>query len=547
MQQTFQEETQKDAQLTLKATIWWQLLVLVAISMPYLIGWLTTPADKVFSWALLNPDDVGVYVSAMNQGAAGNWLYHFTYSPEPWQPRFMYTLYLVLGKITAIIARPSVVWFHFWRLVLSLVSLNALIFWIRTALPRPRWQWTAWFIILFGGGLGWLVAILSPANSGHLPDIGMSEWIPLLALINTPHFALGLGLMAFVFACLIRAERTETTRNRVLWAIAGAIAAVLTALTYTFQLVIIVLVIGVYLVLRSIQLNWKSWRHWWVGAIFLTPLIPFLYYYAFWDNGDPYWERYVQVDNVIHPPAFWAAVIGLGFLTPLAIAGACYWIKQKHTALLPIWVAVNFLALYLPFIQFSGRFGLGMLIPIATLAAVGLETIVLPWLARTKFFVAFSRLTPTPYASLRRVSILLLIPSVLMAILLLAKGPLVHKGFPYYWPEADVRAAKWLGERSDVSDLTLSYYPMGNYLPQVYSGKVFMGQQFITTDLDNKLELFERFWDGSMSEEERQSFLTQWDIKYIFSGSFEEPYRNGTVPLGSMIYQEDDIEIYQLP
>jgi len=431
--------------------------------------------------------------------------------------------------------------------VCSVVSMNALIFWIRTVLPkRHRWQWTTWFIILFGGGLGWLVAILSPSISGQLPDISMSEWMPLLALLNTPHFALGFGLMAFVFSCFIRSERTVTTRSGVLWAVLGAITAVLTTLTYAFQLVIIVLVIGIYLVFRSLQLHWQSWRHWWVGAIILTPLLPLLYYYALWNNGDPYWESYMQV-NVILPPAFWAAVIGLGLLTPLAFAGTYYWIKHSRTPLLPIWAIVNFLALYLPFIKFSGRFGLGLFIPIATLAAVGLETIVLPWLSRTTFFAAFSRLTPTPYPSLRRVSILLLIPSVLMALLLLAKGPLVQKEFPYYWPESDVLAAKWLGEISNETDVTLAYYPMGNYLPQVYPGKVFIGQLFLTTDLNSKLELFEGFWNGSMSEEERQAFLIQWDITYIFSGSFEAPYRNSTVPPGSMIYQEDGIEIYQLP
>ncbi len=540
------DDTATRSPLTLRATYRWLILVLIAVTLPYLMAWLTTPEGKVFSWALLNPDDVSVYVSAMNQGAEGKWLYHFTYSPEAWQPRLMLSLYLVLGKITAIFSQPSVIWFHVWRLFLGVLSMGALVFWVRTVFPnRSRWQWTAWFLILFGGGLGWIVAIIRPSISGQLPDIGMAEWVPLLAFINTPHFALGLGLEALVFSCFIRAERAESTKLRIRWAVLGAIAAVLATLVYVYHLAIIGLVIGTYLLFRTVQEYRSSWRHWWTGAIIIAPLIPLLFYYTIWTNDDPYWERYTRIDHVILPPSFWAAVIGLGLLLPLAFAGARYWFKQGRTPLLPIWAIVNFLVLYLPFVAFSGRFGLGLMLPVATLAAVGLETTVLPWLSRTRFFETFSRLTPTPYESLRRVILLLLLPSVLMAVLLLAKGPMVSKEFPYYWPEADVVAAKWLGERSHESDVTLAYYPMGNFLPQVYSGKVFMGQLDFTTELNTKIKQFESFWGGSMSDEERQTFLGQWGINYIFSGTFEAPFQTGPDPPGTVIYQADEIRIFQ--
>jgi hypothetical protein len=266
-----------------------------------------------------------------------------------------------------------------------------------------------------------------------------------------------------------------------------------------------------------------------------------------WNSGDPYWEQYSQVANVILPPAFWAAIIGMGLLLPFTIAGFYFWFKHSRNLLIPIWAVVNFMALYFPFFIFSGRFALGLFIPVASLAAVGLEVIILPWLARTEFFAAFSRLTPTPYATLRRVILLLLIPSALMAILLFTKGPLVQKEFPYYWPEADVQAAKWLGEVSSEKDVTLAYYPMGNFLPQVYPGKVFMGQKFLTTDLDIKLEQYKQFWDGSMSDEEMLEFLHLWGISYIFSGTYEKPFRMDTALDFTKVYSKDGVEIYRVP
>jgi hypothetical protein len=87
---------------------------------------------------------------------------------------------------------------------------------------------------------------------------------------------------------------------------------------------------------------------------------------------------------------------------------------------------------------------------------------------------------------------------------------------------------------------------MGNYLPQVYSGKVFMGQLDFTTELKTKIKQFESFWSGSMSDEERQTFLGQWGINYIFSGTFEAPFQIGPDPPGTVIYQADEIQIFQI-
>lgn len=541
------DEASAKPPLTFRATLGWQLLIVLATALPYVLGWLTTPDGLVFTGALLNPDDMGVYVSAMRQGAAGHWLYHFTYSPEPWQPRLMLVLYLFLGKVTAPFGQPTVFWLHLWRSLLIFLSLGGVAFWIRTALPsRPRLAWTAWILLLLGGGIGWLAAILAPSASSQMPDLGMAEWSPILALFNTPHFALGLGLEAVVFACVLRMDRATTDRERARWALLGALASVAATLVYVYHLAIIGLVIGVHLIVRSAQTGQIRWQVWRPYGIVVAPLLPLLFYYAFWTNGDPYWEAYTQVEHVIHPPSLSSAIIGLGFLGPLALIGGRTWLRDRRSPLLPVWAVVNALALYLPFVDFSGRFGLGFLIPITTLAAVGLERSVLPAISGSRFFPRFARLTPTPYATLRRTCLILLAPSSLMAVLLFAKGPVVTKDFPYYLPEGDVEAASWLGKQTDETALTLASYPMGNFLPRVYDGKVFMGQLDFTTELDEKLALFEGFWEGSMTAVEREAFLQEWGITHVFSGTFEAPYGTGDPPPGQIVYNKSDVSIYRV-
>lgn len=546
--ETVQDSRGNHRTLFLRSVIPWIVVVLLAITLPYLFAWWRTPEGSWFTGALLNPDDLGVYISAMRQGASGDWLYNFVYSPEPWQPRLMLTLYLVLGKVTSLFAAPNVLWLHLWRVVLALATLSALAFWVRTLLPdRPRWQWTAWLLILFGGGISWLIAFVIPSATNLMPDIGMAEWSPLIALFYTPHFALGLGLEVIVFTCVVGMCEVTSAGEGIRWAVFGAIAAILAVLVYVYSLVIIALVIGLYMAIWALKLGRIPWRQWLLSSIIILPLIPFFYYYAFWTNNDPFWETYIRLSHVINPPPPLGALIGLGALLLLAIAGINWWLRMGRTLLLPVWAIVHLLIIYVPFISYSGRFSLGLMVPIATLAAVGLEAMVLPALTRTRTFPWFARITPTPFATLRRVCLFLLVPSSVIAILLFFKGPFINASFPYYLPKADVEAATWLGERSDESALTFAYYPMGNFLPRVYQGKVFLGQLDFTHELNKKLALYEHFWDSDQTQANRSAFLDEWGITHIFAGTYEASFQEGPFSLpGEAVYERDGITIFEV-
>ncbi len=98
--------------LQFKAVLPWIGLVLFLSALPYIAAWISTPVDKQFVGALVNPDDFPSYLSAMRQGAAGSWIFHFTYSPEPWQPRVMMAPYLLLGKVAGLFGGSFTVWYH---------------------------------------------------------------------------------------------------------------------------------------------------------------------------------------------------------------------------------------------------------------------------------------------------------------------------------------------------------------------------------------------------------------------------------------------------
>jgi hypothetical protein len=301
------------------------------------------------------------------------------------------------------------------------------------------------------------------------------------------------------------------------------------------------LAIGVMVAQRKIP--WRLWR---LGAVIIMPLLPLLIYYLFGDNGDPYWIQYTQVDHVIAAPPFWGLLIGLGGVGILAVIGGRRWVKEKRPILVPIWAVVQIGLLYLPGLQFSGRFGPGLGIPLAAMAAVGLENGLLPSLAKNLNSQFIKKLTATPYTTARRIVLILLVPSTLMSILLLVQGPRWQQAFPYYLPAADVAAMAWLGRQVDETAVTLTYYPAGNYLPRVYPGKVFMGQLDYTTNLDEKIALYEQFW-ATMTPAQRRQFLAEWGITHVLVGSYDAPFvPNPSVPEGSLIYERDAIKIWEI-
>lgn len=524
----------------------WVVLMLLLLVVPYVVAWWVTPADKIFLGSLINPLDHSVYLAAMRQGAEGHWLFRFEFSPEPVPPRLTYPLYLLMGRLSAAVGGSLMVWFHLFRLLSAVAALGSMAWWVRRALPgNGRSQWTAWLLTVFGGGVGWLVAILWQTDFKRLPDLSATAFGSLMPMLGTPHFTLGLGLEAVLFGCVLQMGREEG-RKSVLWAGVGAVTAVLIALIHTFSVPVIGLVIGFYMLALAIQkraIPWSAWRN---GAIILGPLLPFLYYFGVYARRDPYWDAAQFTNNTILPPSPLSLLLGLGLLGILAGIGLWQWVRQGRDWLLPIWAIVNGLVLYVP-VPFAGRFLLGLVLPVGVLAAYGLEEMVLPSLQKSRFFTTFSRLTPTPLATLRRCILILTIPSTMMVVVFLMQVSTLRQDFPVYLPQNEVSAAAWLAGQTGPEDVVLASYEVGNYLPRLVGSKVFLGHEYLTLDLAAKEALWVNFWQKETTVTDRQTFLETWGITYIVQGAEEQAVSQGEVVLPAvLVYEADGIRIYHL-
>ncbi len=540
-----QKEQNLPDNLSIKALLPWIMLALLFIILPYLTTWMMTPPGYRFLGTLVNLDDTSVYLSAMRQGAEGYWLFHYTFSPEALPPAFSHFPYMLIGRIMAALNISMTAGFHLFRIGGSLFTLFVIYYWVRTIFSAERRiQLTAWLLTVFGSGLGWLVVILFGAPYKSTPDLGFAEWSVILSMLGTAHFAIAFGLQTLFFLFIWQMTQKDSGH---LQAVLVGVVAVLLGLFYSFNLVVISLTLGVYVLLKSWQAHGILWNDWFNAIIVALFELPLVFYYAVWIPKDPVWKAVQVTNNIVLPPSPLFVLLGLGLLAPLAALGAYQWLKQKRNSLPVVWGVVNLLAIYLPF-PYSARFMMGLAVPVGSLAGFGLETVLLPRLQNKNISTWLKKASATPHATLRRVILILTIPSTLLIVLTLSQVALIYSDYPLlYFSESEIQAAEWLAENTSADALILTGYAMGNYFPRVGNAKVFTGQPFLTVNLEEKSALLTQFWQKETTNAWRENLIKEWRITHVYYGFLEGKIANGNItPPGKIVYQTGDIIIYDV-
>lgn len=162
----------------------WSLTILVLSCLPYFIALWAAPEGWQFAGILVNPLDGHSYMAKMQQGAAGYWLFHLTYTPEPHPGVLIFTFYLALGHVAALVGAPKIVIFHLARLLASLALLLVAFRFMARITPDPGERRLALALLSSASGLGWLGAMF-----GAFPiDLWVPEAFVPYSIYANPHF-----------------------------------------------------------------------------------------------------------------------------------------------------------------------------------------------------------------------------------------------------------------------------------------------------------------------------------------------------------------------
>jgi hypothetical protein len=517
----------------------WSILIVGLTCLPYLYACFVTPDDMQFTGLLSNPIDGNSYLAKMRQGAQGKWLFHLPYTSKDHDGAFIFTYYLLLGRLSTFLGLPLILAYHLARVVNSLISLCIIYCFISLFDLKKSTRRTAFLLIGLSSGLGWL------AVPFHVfaPDLWVPEAITFYSIFANPHFPLAVALMLLTFAFVLvplQAEgengQPETRSSVGRDSILAGLSSLLLGVVQPFCVITVYSVLGGYFVLRLLKerhLPWPEILRGIVAGAATAPIMAYDYYVYTFNPVLRAWSE----QNVTPSPPPWEYAVAYGFVLVLAVGGAVLALRRRSKAdlVLLAWVIVTALLLYAPF-SLQRRLVTGLHVPLCILAAMALSRYVLP-----RFSLA------------RRTLILgaiigLAMFSNLFVMVALMGGAAQHDPRLYLYRD-ELEAMAWLQENTQPRDIVLASPATSLFIPAWAGNRVLYGHPFETIEAEKKRALAEAFYQAQTEESVRRGIIESDHINYVFYGPRESALSGGaleTTPLLSEAYTNPGVTIYQV-
>jgi hypothetical protein len=527
------------------------VIILAVSCLPYLVGYLATPPDRVFGGFLLDELDSNAYLAKMQQGARGQWTATLLHTPEDHPALVLYLFYLALGHLAARLDLPLILVYHVARIVCGLILLLSLYLFLSLFLAELQRRRLAYLLAAIGSGLGWLIAAIagSLALGGISPiDFWLMEAYVFFTLFLFPQSALAMALllgllggMAFFF------DGTSGWRP---WLFALGCGLAL-ALLNPYVLVVAGIVLGGYWLVVWVVRHHPPRREGLALAALGLFLVPHMAYYALQFYSHPVWRSFLDQD-VVPSPAVWYYVAGYGLIFLLALPGAWDVLRRRdqRQLLLIAWPVMALLAVYVP-LSGQRRMVFGAVIPLSALAAIGLLGVVVPWVQGSR---PAAWLAARGY-SRERLGWLLVAFTVALAsisnLFLVASSTLsATLGHPdVTQPVAVEEAIAWLGQHSAPDAVVLSSYRVGNIIPARVGRRVVWGHWDETAFYREKEADVTAFFDGATPDVERQDILRRYEVDYVFHGPREQElgrFKPSADSYLDEVYRNQEVVIYQV-
>jgi hypothetical protein len=473
------------------------LLVVTASCLPYLAAWLLAPDGTHYTGLLINHYDGHSYYAKMQQGARGDWLFHLPFTPEPYDGVFVYTFYLALGHLSGALHLPVPVVYHAARVVTSFFLLLVSYHFVARFVLRVPSRRLAFLLIAISSGLGWLAAPFGLVTA----DLWVAEAFTFLSILTNPHFPLTIALMLLSFMAVLDAGSGTPPLRRL---VGSTLLGLALAIVQPLAIPIVGAVLGVYLAMLALHLHRIPWPLMLVAAVIGAGAAPVLLYDLYAYRTNPALVAWAAQNVTPSLPA-WDYALGYGLVLLLAIPGALTVLQRRSPVdiFLLSWAGAVLILLVLP-VALQRRFITGFHVPLALLAAIGLERVLLPRLPHrsrtlaTAVIVAATTLTN------------IFVPLVSVVAVARGQPPLVI-------PEAQVAALDWLRANTTWTDTVLAPPDVAHLVPSWAGNRVVYGHPFETIDADKKKAVVEAFFEPTTTRTTRSRIVERYGVRYLLA------------------------------
>lgn len=489
------------------------LLLALFTAIPYAAAWQSQGEGWCFTGSLFGVDDGNSYLAKMRLGARGDWLFTLRTSSEPHDGALMFLPYLLLGHVARVISGGGpvvatgtlIAVFHGARLALDVVLLLVMYRFIAVFVRSPAARRLALVLAALGGGLGWLVSLLGAGELfGSLPvDLMVPEGYTFLILFGLPHLALARAGLLLGLVGVVAALRQEDARRwvpksllaGVCWAVMGLSVPFFIAVGYA-----VLAAWGLAAWLRERRFPGVLFRRAAVAALVPLPLLIYTAWVFMSNDVFAQWAAQNRLPSP-HPVHYVLGYTVLGI--PAASAARRAWrrgARRSPYLLLVGWVLAAPVLVYLP-VNVQRRLAEGVLIPLAILAAIGLQRIA-------------PRHRPLAIGAV----LALTLPTTALVWLGGLAGALAPAR-PVFRPAAEISLMQALDMHAPRDAIVLSTHETGNLLPAQTDLIAYVGHGPETIRADEKEARVAAFFGGELDPDSRAALLAEVD--YVIAGPLE--------------------------
>jgi len=494
---------------------------------PYVAAAGLVPAGTLFSGFLINPADGYSYLAKMQQGLNGAWGFTLSYVGAPSGSASIFLFYVALGHLAGILNVSLLTVYHGTRLLAGFLMFLSVYAFLEVVLLERLPRLMAFAFVLLGSGLGWLVVAIGVQAS----DLLIPESVPFVAGFTNPHFPLALALVAL-------GARSMVSKGRWGWRVGTGLAVGLgLGIVLPFAAIPLIGAGGVWAAWEGLRerkrigstlLRQPAWPSTAGVALGAAPWLAYDYWVV---TSNPVFAAW-NAQNLTPSPPIWDYVLGFGlvFIWAVYAVWRCDVLQERRYRFLVAWLIVNSLLLYAPF-TLQRRFSLGLFVPLAALAGIGLAQ-----------WVGHHKRKAWPLVAL---SLVMSLPS--NGLVIAAGLATAASGSPLVTETVgEARAFGWLGEHAERGAVVLAAPDTGIRLPAYAPVKVVAGHPFETPQAGARISQLRALFDGSLPLGTADRLLHEWDVAYIFYGPRERALGPTPVWISGLqpVFKDADVTIY---
>lgn len=487
------------------------LLVALIASIPWLAGSLAQTDELVFLGAIYDVQDYHAHLARMQLGALGEGGYRGLFTSEQLEPARAAMAYIWLGATSAQLGLPLALTYQAFRVLGGIVLVFSAYWFIGLFTPGAASRRLGLMIAFGSSGLGWLL-ISHPAFSAPNVspiDFWLADAYLLFSIMGFGHFGWAISAGAITLGCWwLFAERGDLRSL-----LPMLLATVVHTQLQVFELAVVDGVVMLDLLRRALVDRQTLRRTLLAGTLLLLAQLVTAWPSIVALRTHPQFQQWA-LQNQLRSPAVQYYLLGYGLLWILLLSGIFLAARRRKQLLPLLWLAVAALLVYAPS-AYQFRWLAGVQIPMGSLAALGWEAQLRPWLARRR------KLLQTARGAwwLNALMLVALMPSNLYLIGGNALLATTHWEAAFI-SRSEAEAIDWLALNAGERQVTMASLKIGNAIAGRAGRPVYLGHWVETMFFAEKSVRTAAFYN-EMRDDERQALLVENNIHFVYFGPQE--------------------------